>query len=68
MNTESCSELWIAAAKALAIDPQAEVKCPSCKQGLLKTKDEAFGIGKIDRYMYCESCGEWNVLTMVKPQ
>lgn len=61
------ARLWIEAAKILGANPQAKVTCPSCAIGILNVKDESFGEDKIDRYMFCDSCGKSNVMTMQKP-
>jgi len=60
------TKLWIEAAKILATNPTAKVSCPVCKIGTLNVKDESFGNDKIDRYMLCDSCGQHNVLTIIK--
>ena len=60
--------LWLDAAKVLAINPEAIVSCPECRIGKLKVKDEPIEQwNKIDRYLYCDACGRWNVLTMSNP-
>ena len=60
---------WIKAAKLLAEKPDAIVSCPSCKVGRLKVKDELIiDWNKVDRYLYCDTCGNWNVLTMSGPK
>ena len=61
------AKLWLEAANILAKDTSAKVNCPECKIGTLQVKDELFGADKIDRYMYCDTCKKWNVMTMVKP-
>ena len=59
------SKLWVEAAKVLGVNPEAIVNCPECKVGTLKVKDEPIEIwNKIDRYLYCDTCGKYNVLTM----
>ena len=58
-------KLWIAAAKAFENDPNAKVSCPECNTGELFIKDEiALEHGIKDRYLICNFCGKWNVLTM----
>jgi hypothetical protein len=57
----------VEAAKVLGGNPEALVKCPECKIGTLKVKDEPIGVDKLDRYLYCDTCGEYNVITMSKP-
>jgi uncharacterized protein with PIN domain len=60
------SRLWIEAANILFDNPQEIVSCPECKVGKLKVTDEPIE-NKIDRYMICDKCGKYNVLTMSKP-
>jgi hypothetical protein len=57
---------WINAGKILEKDKNAIVKCPVCEIGYLQVKDEKINNypGKIDRYLICSNCGEWNVITM----
>jgi len=65
---EEKTKKWIEAAKILGINPAAEVVCPECGVGKLLCKDEPIEIwGKIDRYLVCDNCGKWNVMTMDKP-
>lgn len=55
---------WIAAAKAFEDDPNAKVKCPECSIGELFIKDEiALEHRKLDRYLICNYCGKWNVIS-----
>ena len=59
--------LWLDAAKILAENPEAVVNCPECEKGKLKTKDEEIKEwDKIDRYLICDTCGRYEVLTMTK--
>jgi hypothetical protein len=62
------SKLWIEAAKVLAVNPTAIVGCPACQVGKLIVKDEPFGKDQIDRYLFCDTCGKHEVLTMQKPE
>jgi len=56
---------WIEAAKILEKNATAKVKCPECNTGELMVKDEfAPGKNKLDRYLICNHCGNWNVITM----
>lgn len=55
--------------KHLARDPLAKVKCPECDTGYLRVKDEVVEkYGKLDRYMICDNCGRYNVMTMGIPE
>ena len=60
---------WIEAGRILQLDPSAKVKCPECAIGLLTVKDEPIpgSVDRIDRYLICNNCGEWNVIRMVVP-
>ncbi len=65
MNT--ISKKWIEAARALIQDKTAKVICPECMNGILIIKDEEIKEwDKIDRYLICNNCGKWNVITMSK--
>ena len=56
---------WLEAAKILSNDVSAKIKCPECNQGILIVKDEEMiEWNKIDRYLICDNCGKWNVITM----
>jgi uncharacterized protein with PIN domain len=56
---------WREAAKAFSNDIHAMVICPECNEGHLFIKDEIIEQwNKLDRYMICDSCRRWNVLTM----
>ncbi|MFT3676826.1 MAG: hypothetical protein QM781_13115 [Chitinophagaceae bacterium] len=56
---------WIEAAKILAENPNKKVKCPECEKGFLTIKDEIVQpLNKMDRYLICDICGKWNVITM----
>lgn len=60
---------WIEAGKLLQYDPKAIVQCPECGIGTLQVKDEPIGnsSNRIDRYLICNNCGKWNVITMQLP-
>ncbi len=61
------SKLWVEAAKQLTINPQLLLKCPECKIGNLQIKDEPIELwNKIDRFLICDNCGKYNVITMTK--
>jgi len=49
-------ELWIEAAKVLAVNPTAIVSCPKCQVGKVIAKDQPFE-DQIDHFLYCETCG-----------
>lgn len=61
------SKRWIEAAKTLARDPDAEVVCPACSDGLLEVidvfADAALEI--MERHLVCASCGARNSLRIV---
>jgi hypothetical protein len=58
------TERWIDAAMKLGKDKNEKVTCPACSAAVLKVKDEPYEPArKIDRYLFCESCGQWNVMT-----
>jgi len=58
---------WIEAGRILQTDTKAIVACPECSIGTLIIKDEPVADGNnqtIDRYLICNNCGKWNVITM----
>jgi hypothetical protein len=58
------SREWIDAAKIMRKDINAVITCPECREGHLKVKDELItGTNQVDRYMVCDTCGKWNVMT-----
>lgn len=61
---------WIEAAKILMEHPHRKVQCPECESGYLIIKDEPIpGRDKmIDRYLICDNCGKWNVMTIELPK
>lgn len=64
MDTDTNKE-WISAAIKLIKNPEEKVTCPQCKEGVLKVSDLKFSeIKKTDRYLICDSCGHYNVITM----
>lgn len=65
---EEKTRKWIEAANMLIENPTAKVVCPECEKGFLQVKDEPIEIWKkLDRYLICDSCGKWNVITMANP-
>jgi hypothetical protein len=68
-ETKEWFRKWREAANILAKDPTAKVKCPECGVGNLLVKDVLIeGQRKLDRYMQCDSCSKWNVMTMDIPE
>lgn len=61
---------WIDAGYILQNDPNAKVPCPECGVGILIVKDEPIGTSgnRIDRYLICNNCGKWNVITIELPK
>ena len=56
---------WIEAGKSFASHPLAQVRCPECDKGWLRAFDVVVpGTSKMERYIFCESCGAKNVLLM----
>jgi hypothetical protein len=63
------SEKWIDAAKVLIENPTATVLCPNCGTGKLRVKDVVLEEhNKCDRYMICDNCNEYNVVTFAIKQ
>lgn len=68
MDRKGKNKKWIDAVVVLEKNPQAEIVCPECQNGILQIKDEPIKVWKkIDRYLICSSCGKWNVATMNDP-
>lgn len=65
-KTPSTRQPWIDAAKILIENPDSKVSCPECKDGILRVEDTEFGNDKIDRYLICDFCNHYNVITMSK--
>jgi uncharacterized Zn finger protein len=60
---------WRDAANILAKAPSEKVICPECGIGDLKVRDEIVdSLKKLDRYMICNHCGKFNVMTMNFPE
>jgi len=66
---DSKARKWIAAANVLRENTSAIVICPECNVGHLHVKDELIPNwdSKIDRFMICDNCGKYNILTMENP-
>lgn len=59
---------WINAAKELSENGKALVLCPECEKGILRVKDEPIKEWqKVDRYLICDVCSKWNVITINVP-
>ncbi len=57
------TQKWLDAAMKLAENKEDQVLCPSCLNSFLLVKDEPINQWrKIDRYLICESCDEYNVI------
>jgi hypothetical protein len=68
-RTEDWFKRWRDAANVLAKDRHAKVKCPECGIGHLLVKDVRIkGQNKLDRYMQCDNCSLYNVMTMGIPE
>jgi DNA-directed RNA polymerase subunit RPC12/RpoP len=60
---------WGEAANILAKNPTAKVRCPECSIGYLIVKDVLVeSQNKLDRYMQCDNCSSYNVITMEIPE
>lgn len=66
---KSSTKRWLEAGYILQNDPNAIITCPECNVGKLIVKDEPIDNSstRIDRYLICDTCGKWNVITMQKP-
>lgn len=59
-------ELWIDAAKRLAVDPTAKVLCPKCKFYMLDVRDEEVSESHIERVLTCPECNVSEAIYMKK--
>lgn len=60
---------WLEAAKVLGKDANQKIIFPECGISHLIVKDELIpNWNKIDRYLICDNCGKWNVMTMSIPE
>lgn len=57
---------WIESGRILQSDTTVKVLCPECDKGHLIVDDVVIEGDRIDRYLICENCGKWNVITMIK--
>ena len=57
---------WIEASKILGKDKNAIIICPECNDGNLTIKDELIASrhDAVERYLICNACGKWNVITL----
>ncbi len=60
---------WIEAAKVLAEDPEAKVRCPKNEDGFLEVRDVADPADgeRFERHLVCPECGATNILLMHRP-
>lgn len=55
---------WVEAGKLLSRDKNLLIECPECGNGILIVKDEKIEKKNFfDRYLICNNCGKWNVIT-----
>jgi len=56
---------WIQAAIALGENPTLKIDCPNCAQSCLRVMDVYVpGALVFERYLRCESCGQYNAIRM----
>lgn len=67
--SRAARQRWIEAAKLLAADPAALVRCPERDDGVLLVLDEraAADATLMERYLTCDRCGARNVIRMRAP-
>ncbi|MBN9681372.1 MULTISPECIES: hypothetical protein [unclassified Corallococcus] len=60
------SKAWIQAGKILAVNPDAQVRCPEKGDGFLTVHDETAPTTptRFERYLVCDVCGARNVMLM----
>jgi len=62
---DSKTKKWIELGIVLEKNPNAIVTCPNCGIGNIEVVDQIItGSNKIDRYLICNNCKSWNVITM----
>ncbi len=58
------TQKWLDAAKILREDPDKRIICPNCNVGYLQVKDVIVKEEKkCDRYLICDNCKAYNVIT-----
>jgi hypothetical protein len=64
--SDASRDRWVEAAKVLAADPAAVVRCPEKDDGVLIVHDEPFASDPtmMERYLVCGACGARNVIRM----
>ena len=57
---------WMDAALIFENNHDSVIVCPECGIGTLYIKDEPIPnvANRIDRYIICNYCGKWNVITL----
>jgi hypothetical protein len=53
---------WVEAAKILADDPHAQVRCPRNNDGVLQVTDVPGPDGQLERHLRCPVCGASNII------
>jgi len=54
---------WLAAAKTLGDDPEADVRCPVCRDGILAVEELMAELPNgryVEQILRCPLCGAWN--------
>jgi len=64
MNTET--QRWIEAAKVLAMDPTAKVRCPRNNDSDLEVEDVVINETHLERHLRCPKCGAYNAILLPK--
>jgi len=62
---------WLEAAKVLAADPAARVRCPNCQDDFLTIEDiavESPGGRYVERILRCPACGTWESILREVPK
>lgn len=59
------SKKWIEIGLKLSENPTLKIKCPVCEKGYIEVVDKPIpSTNKKDRYLICNNCKSWNVITM----
>jgi hypothetical protein len=67
MKEPEISKRWLAAGKALALDPTIMIPCPVCEKENLIVQDIAINnSNKFERILSCPNCGAGNILLLNK--
>ena len=60
--------VWIKIANEFSANPEANIVCPDCNTGFLKTRDELVFDNHTDRFIFCEYCNMNKAIMLMAPK